>query len=295
MLKELLDDAVLQRMEGDDHEPPAWGQSSFGGFERRRQFLQFMIYGDAQCLENTGRWRQTMLMRMANHPFQQICQFLGTLPWTLLTTGDDRPGDLAGKALFAEFPENIRKFLGGKLIEQISGSCSRGRVHPHVQRSIKAEGETTFRSINLRRRDSDVQKDAVNHRPTMFIQRPFHLGESPMPGVETFTVWFQTFAGCPQSTWVTVNPQHLRFRERLQKRGGIAAATQRAVQKPSAIPPSQCRQRLALQNWLVDKILTHFSKTQFIGKTPGGKPGIIPGGKPRFAATSSSFSWRACW
>src|SRR5689334_13892956 len=41
--EELLDDAILQRMEGDDDKPAAGLQRAFGGKQRLRQFAQLIV------------------------------------------------------------------------------------------------------------------------------------------------------------------------------------------------------------------------------------------------------------
>ena len=48
---ELLDDAVLEGMEGDDGEPPAGPQDALGAVQRAHQFAEFVVDGDAQGLE----------------------------------------------------------------------------------------------------------------------------------------------------------------------------------------------------------------------------------------------------
>ena len=53
--EELLDDPVLERMEGHDHEPPAGLQHPLGRVQRAHEFAEFVIDGDAQRLEHPRR------------------------------------------------------------------------------------------------------------------------------------------------------------------------------------------------------------------------------------------------
>ena len=55
LLQEALDDAVLQRMEGDDDEPAALAQHRLGRGERLRQLLELAVDEDAERLEGARR------------------------------------------------------------------------------------------------------------------------------------------------------------------------------------------------------------------------------------------------
>ena len=52
---ELLDDAVLERMEGHDHQPPARLERGLGRMQRPHQLAELVIDGDAQRLEHPRR------------------------------------------------------------------------------------------------------------------------------------------------------------------------------------------------------------------------------------------------
>ncbi len=53
--EEMLDDAVFQRMEGDDSEPPARPQQALGRLQRAGQLVELLVHRDAQRLEGAGR------------------------------------------------------------------------------------------------------------------------------------------------------------------------------------------------------------------------------------------------
>ncbi len=61
---EALDDAVLQRMEGDDGEPAARLQRALGRKQRAREFAEFVVDEDAQRLEDARR-RMDPVLRIA--------------------------------------------------------------------------------------------------------------------------------------------------------------------------------------------------------------------------------------
>ena len=66
--EEALDDAVFQRMEGDDGEPPLRFQHAFGGFKPAFEFAQLVVHSDAQRLEGARRGMD-FLRAAAEHAF----------------------------------------------------------------------------------------------------------------------------------------------------------------------------------------------------------------------------------
>src|SRR5579885_152805 len=65
-LEEAFDDAILQGMEADDGEPPAGRQQVQRLRQHLLQMLEFVIDGDAQCLEGAGG--RVYPAWMAGHP-----------------------------------------------------------------------------------------------------------------------------------------------------------------------------------------------------------------------------------
>src|SRR5580700_4077740 len=51
----IFDNAVFQRVEADDHQPPARFQYVRGCLQQLPQIVQFMVYEDSECLESSGR------------------------------------------------------------------------------------------------------------------------------------------------------------------------------------------------------------------------------------------------
>ncbi len=63
--KEALDDAVFERMEGDDDQPAAGLQQPFGSMQRLDQFIELGVHMDAQRLEGAGGGMNAVLRALA--------------------------------------------------------------------------------------------------------------------------------------------------------------------------------------------------------------------------------------
>ena len=65
--EEALDDAVFERMEGDDNQPPAGNQQALRCMQGGDQFLEFAVHMDAQRLEGARGGMDAVLRALAAH------------------------------------------------------------------------------------------------------------------------------------------------------------------------------------------------------------------------------------
>ena len=116
--QEILDDAVFQRMEGDDDEPAAWLQHALGGRERFMQLVEFFVDEDAQRLERTGCG--VNFVGLGAHHF---CDEIGQRPRgrdrRFLARGDDGARDAAGVSLLAVDVDDVGQIRLGRLGDDI--------------------------------------------------------------------------------------------------------------------------------------------------------------------------------
>ena len=65
---------------------------------------------------------------------------------------------------YSEIQSLLKKFNVEKIdgFQKFCGGDFLGKVHPHVQRTVPHEGESTFRGIDLRAGDSEVQQESIN-------------------------------------------------------------------------------------------------------------------------------------
>src|SRR5688572_609384 len=99
-LNEALDDAVLQRVEADDGQPPAGGKylgsSDQAGFQR----LELVVDGDPQRLENAGGRMQTATLS-AHSSFDRREQIYGPGKGAPASSLDNHSGKPARASLLA--------------------------------------------------------------------------------------------------------------------------------------------------------------------------------------------------
>jgi hypothetical protein len=136
-------------MERDDDKTPPRRQHPFRGMQRIQQFRQFVVHEDSQALERARR-RMYLAGFTAHDPPDDIGERRGSPNGCFGAMRDDRTGDRAGMALFAQGADNGGKVARRRALHHVS---RRGPVatHAHVERPVVAEREAAFRLIELHR------------------------------------------------------------------------------------------------------------------------------------------------
>ena len=106
---EALDDAVLQRMEGDDGQPAAGLQRALGGKQRPGKLAELVVDEDAQRLEDAGGGVDLVLRVAADMRLDRIGKVERALERALVAPPLDHPRDAAGMPLLAEEAEDARE------------------------------------------------------------------------------------------------------------------------------------------------------------------------------------------
>ena len=73
----------------------------------------------------------------------------------------DQPGDPLRVALLAVLEEDLGEVgrVGGP--DQLERRLAVGRIHPHVERAVLHEGEATLGQVELGRRDTQIEQQAI--------------------------------------------------------------------------------------------------------------------------------------
>ena len=122
--EEALDDAVLQRMKGDDRKPPAGLQHALGGGEALHQLAQLVVDVDPQRLEDTRRRMPAGDLLPPQNPFRQFSQLGCARERLIAAAGDDGPGDGARAALVAQMEEDVGEIRIVFRVDDVGGGRS---------------------------------------------------------------------------------------------------------------------------------------------------------------------------
>jgi hypothetical protein len=167
--QERLDDAVFQRVEGDDHQPTARLQHALGGVKTGFQLAQLVIDRDAQTLERAGGGMDLGALAAANGALDHLGQVQGALERALLAAADDEAGDAARGVLLAIDIKDAGQLDLVQRVDEVGGGRA-AVAHPHVQRTVAHEGKAALGLIQLHRRDAQVQHHTVDARRAQFVE-----------------------------------------------------------------------------------------------------------------------------
>ena len=160
----------------------------------------------------------------------------------------DGARDAFGEPLFAVFPDHARHFRFLCALYPVGGRFADIRVHAHVEEAFRAEAETTLRIVQLRRGDTEIEKNTADApSKTETVDRACQHGEGS-PGNPHARVGTQLAARVLAGLRIAVeNQQPTAIAESFQYFLRVPASTVRGIDIHSVILHLQCLQRLLQQ------------------------------------------------
>jgi hypothetical protein len=160
--KELLDTAILERVERDRRQRPARAQQLPGQRQGGVELVELVIDGDPDRLERALGGVAASEARGRRHGgLDHLDELECRDDRRALALGDDCSGDLGGEAFLAELAQQS----GQPPLIPNAHDLSRGQlligVHPHVQWRVVGVGEPALPSVDLHRRGAEIEVDAV--------------------------------------------------------------------------------------------------------------------------------------
>src|SRR5215207_439454 len=167
-----LDEAILPRVERNDHQPPTRCEEPFRRLQRPPETAQFVVYPDPHGLKDPlGRVAALLLpAHGCPHGLVQIRRNLKR------SSSDYLPGHTPGLAarhvpVLREYPCKLSDL---DRVQILSRRYPRARVHSHVQRPLTDVGEPAFRLVHLKTGEPEVEKDRIS-TPTFLRHCPQHF------------------------------------------------------------------------------------------------------------------------
>ncbi len=174
--EELLDDAILERMEGDDHQTTAGLQHPLGRNQRRFQFAELVVHRDAQRLEGARR-RVDVAGLGAHDAADDVGKALRRGDRGFRALADDGLGDMARQALLAIGVDEVGEVGLLEPRDEVGGAVALAR-HAHVERPVEAEGEAAVGLVQLHGGDADIEHDAVDRGVAAIGGNLVEIGET---------------------------------------------------------------------------------------------------------------------
>ena len=138
--------------------------------------------------------------------------------------------------------KKFAQFFLGKFIHQV-GRCRPGTlVHAHVERPHLLKRKSPLRCLQLRRGDTEVQKDSFDFLPTVLVRACFQFSEIPLlPPKLSRPLGLQLPRGLSRGS-VLVQPEDLC--PRLQQRAGMPTTAKSSIHPSMPGPHMRSREHL---------------------------------------------------
>ena len=179
LLQEALDDAVLERMEGDDDEPAAFGKHRLGRGKRFGELFKLAVYEDAERLERARRRMDARSAGRSGRGRHDLGKALGPDDRRLRPGALDGACDPPGLPLLAVDADDRGKLSRARIVHH-RGGVGAAFSHAHVERAGVAEGEAALGAVELHRGDADIEHDAVDRKEAGCARMRVEIGEPPL-------------------------------------------------------------------------------------------------------------------
>ena len=143
------------------------------------QLFQFLVDGNAQCLEDLGG-RMTAV-RTSAAPGSRLArdgghQIEGGLERLLLAEGDNSPRVLAGQMVFTKLENDVGQLFLGDSGEPLPGGLPGGGVVPQIEGTVDLEAESAFPIGQLVGTPTEIEQDAIDRSETQIGQNARKMG-----------------------------------------------------------------------------------------------------------------------
>ena len=239
--EERLDDAVFERMEGHDHEPPAGLQDALGGRERRA----------SSASSSLTKMRSAWNVRVAGWIWFGLAR---------TTRADDvgqRPGGArsaprlraatmaratrARMALLAELEDDVGEIALGRLRHHVGGARAVA-AHAHVERAVEPEREAALGLVELHRGHAEIEHDAVDRGVAEFLRDAIERGEALLDQRQPAAGRLDQTGAVRDRALVAVDADDLRIGGG-EDRAAVAAGAEGAVDVDAAVANVQQLER----------------------------------------------------
>jgi hypothetical protein len=203
--QELLDPPILERMERNYREPPAWGEQPLSRSETAIEFAELVIDSDPQRLKRP-RCRVLPRLRFGYRGARNLGEFGGAPNRLPLSCRNNGARDTASKTFFAEVSDQFGELGLRQCLDEFPGGLARA-AHPHVEGPIKAKGETPLGCVELRRRDAQIEGNAGNRAIIYRSEQSLHLAEPAFEDLQAPAVTLSELAPAPRRIGIAVDTE----------------------------------------------------------------------------------------
>ena len=220
-------------MERHDRQAAAGGQHLLGSGEAALEFAQFVVHRDAQRLEGARGGIALVPALRPDRAAHDLGQLTGALDALGAACLDDVARDATAAALLAVTPDDVGELCFVGVVHQI-GRRLPVLLHAHVERTGGTEGKAAVGLVELHRRDTEIERDAVDILDAFGRQELGHVAEAALDQTQARRIALGQHLASRNRVGITVDGDHLAIRT-IEHRGRVAARAERAIEVTPAV------------------------------------------------------------
>ncbi|KOT00167.1 hypothetical protein DM50_2652 [Burkholderia mallei] len=173
----------------------------------------------------------------------------------LCPASNNRLCNLKSKPFFPIISYHLRQFLHRRPCEPLGRRFATRRVHPHVERTVRAETEAARRIVHLRRRHAQIQQHARHPPYSARIECALHRRETVMDDLEPRIL--DALGRLDRARILVERDQPSRVAQAREHRAAMAAAPERAVDIHAVGPRHERIDRFIQQHRAMLEFVSH--------------------------------------
>ncbi len=227
-----FDDAVFQRVKGDDDQSPAELQATFGRTRRLHHLAQLAVHEDPQRLKGLGGGMGRLAGLAPDGALDQPRQFQRTGEGLSLARLTDGAGNGRGPVFLSQNTDDAGQLASVHLVDDVGRTRPR-LLHAHVERTVLAEGKPAFRLIHLHGGNAEIEDDAVDRLVTGACGMGIKFGKAARHQCQASAEFLDYRLSVADDIGIAIDRDHVGAP--LQDGARVAARTERAVDDRLAI------------------------------------------------------------
>jgi hypothetical protein len=261
--EELFHHPVLERVERDDREPATGTQERKHGCETQAQIRKLVVHRDAQRLEDAGRGIDRARAPLL-HTEDEAPEVVRGQERFARTAPLDRGRDAAGLGLLAVIREHVTERGAIPAVHDVCRGDGESWVGAHVQWSRRSKAEAALRVRELDRRETEVEKSAVDLLEPALAGQTVRNREVALREYGALAESGEDASRFVERLWIDVEPEKPAGRRgAVEDRRGMSSPTDRAVEEAATFAGIKLGEYFGQKNRLMEP------PRSFIVRPPG--------------------------
>lgn len=237
--KAALDDPIFKRVERDYGQPPAVTQLRDRGGNETLERPQLIVDRDSERLKRSCGRMYAPSARNVERSDDNVRKLLCGGDRFTIALSYDCASDLTSASFLSVFKDQIRQLVLSEFIHKFRRGQLAVLIHSHIERRVGDKAKSSFSSLDLHRRNSEISKNPADLSCPIPVQ---HRSDAFKVRVDQLNPAFkhqQALSRQSERFEIAVYSNHACVRRGSENRPGVSAESNRAIDERPSFSGSQ--------------------------------------------------------